>query len=127
MLLYSHIWDGLLKLTSLVVLMILAVKWGNLDERIHPLWLMIGMVAVVWILLYRQWLSIVASWLYARLTLHTNVTFTEAKALRKLFQLDVSGKWIPLREVKKLPVDQRHDAILVAFQKIVVTRKAMLL
>ena len=127
MLLYSHIWDGLLKLTSLVVLMILAVKWGNLDERIHPLWLMIGMVAVVWILLYRQWLSIVASWLYARLTLHTNVTFTEAKALRKLFQLDVSGKWIPLREIKKLPADQRHDAILVALQKIVVSRKAMLL
>jgi len=127
MLLYSHIWDGLLKLTSLLVLMILAVKWGNLDQRIHPLWLMIGIVAVAWALLYRQWLSIVASWLYTRLTLRTRVTFSEAKALRKLFQLDVSGKWIPLREVKKLPDDQKHDAILVALERAGGTRKAMLL
>lgn len=127
MLLYSHIWDGLLKLTSLLVFMILAVKWGNLDQRIHPLWLMIGIVAAVWVLLYRQWLSIVASWLYTRLTLRTHVTFSEAKALRKLFQLDVSGKWIPLREVKKLPDDQRHDAIFVALERTGVTRKAMLL
>ena len=126
MLLYSHIWDGLLKLTSLAVVMVLAIKWGELDQRIHPLWLMIGIVAGVWFLLYRQWLSIVASWLYARLTLRTNVTFTEAKALRKLFQLDISGNWIPLRDLKKLPDEQRHEALFAALQKIGVSRKAML-
>jgi len=127
MLLYSHIWDGLLKLISLFIFIILAVKWGKLDERIHPLWLMIGIVALVWIFVYRQWLSILASWLYARLTLRTNVAFSEAKELRKLFQLDVSGKWIPLREIKKLPDDQRHEAVLTALQTMGARRKAMLL
>ena len=126
MLLYSHIWDGLLKLTSLAVVMVLAIKWGELDQRIHPLWLMIVIVAGVWFLLYRQGLSIVASWLYARLTLRTNVTFSEAKALRKLFQLDVSGNWVPLRDLKKLPDEQRHEALFAALQKIGVSRKAML-
>ena len=126
MLLYSHIWDGLLKLVSLFAFMILAVRW-DLDKRIHPLPLMIGIVAVVWVLVYRQCLSIVASWLYARLTLRTDVTFNEARALRKLFQLDLSAKWIPLSEVKKLPSEQRHDAVLIALQRMGAARKAMLL
>jgi hypothetical protein len=123
---YSHIWDGLLKLISLGVLMVIAVKWVGLDQRIQPLWLMIAIVAAVWFLLYRQLLAIVASWLYARLGLRTNVTFTEATALRKLFQLDLSGKWIPLREIKKLPAEQRHEALLAALQKIGPSRKALL-
>ena len=123
---YSHIWDGLLKLISLGVVMVIAVKWVELDQRIHPLWLMIAIVGAVWFLLYRQLLTIVASWLYARLALRTNVTFTEAKSLRKLFQLDLSGKWIPLREIKKLPAEQRHEALLAALQKIGPSRKALL-
>ncbi|MGH9515818.1 MAG: hypothetical protein ACRD3P_09110 [Terriglobales bacterium] len=104
----------------------MAITW-DLDKRIHPLPLMIGIVAILWILLYRQYLSILASWLYARLTLRTDVTFTEARALRKLFQLDVSAKWIPLSEVKKLPSEQRHDAVLIALQRMGPGRKAMLL
>lgn len=125
MLFYSHIWDGILKLLSLFLFIVFAVKW-HLDERIHPLALMIGIVALIWLILYRQFLSIIASWLYARVSLRADVTFLEAKALRRLFQLDLSGKWIPLREVKKLPDEQRHQALLMALQRTDITRKAML-
>ena len=125
MLFYSHIWDGVLKLTTLVGFILLAVHF-ELDQRIHPVALMIGIVAAIWILLYRQYLSILSSWLYARMSLRTNVTFSEAKALRKLFQLDVSGKWVPVREIKKLPGDQRHDALLQALERFSAGRKAML-
>lgn len=125
MLFYSHIWDGILKLLSLFLFIVFAVKW-HLDERIHPLALMIGIVALIWLILYRQFLSIIASWLYARVSLRADVTFLEAKALRRLFQLDLSGKWIPLREVKKLPDEHRHQALLMALQRTDISRKAML-
>ena len=126
MLFYSHIWDGLLKLISLVLLVLAAVHW-DLDQRLHSVALMISLLVVLWLVLYRQYISILSSWLYARMSLHTNVTFTEAKALRKLFQLDVSVKWIPMKELKNLPTDQRHDALLIALERIGSSRKAMLL
>ncbi len=124
MLVYSHIWYGLLKLISIFAIIALAVRF-KLDERIHPVPLMIAVVTVVWLLLYRQYVSILSSWLYARLALRTDVTFSEAKALRKLFQLDISGKWVPLKAVKQLPSDQRHDALLHALSTCA-SRRAML-
>ncbi|PYX90058.1 MAG: hypothetical protein DMG68_03125 [Acidobacteria bacterium] len=126
MLFFSHIWDGLLKLATLVGFIVLAVHFG-LDQRIHPVPLMIGIVAGIWILIYRQYLSIVSSWLYAHLSLRTNVSFSEAKALRKLFQLDVSGKWVQVSNIKKLPSDARHDAVMQALERFSAGRKAMLL
>jgi hypothetical protein len=126
MLLYSHIWDGLLKLITLVLLVVAAVHW-NLDDRLHSVALMIALMIVVWLILYRQLVSILSSWLYVRLSLGTSVTFPEAKALRKLFQLDVSGKWIPAKDIKNLPTAQRHDALLIALERVGGSRKAMLL
>jgi hypothetical protein len=126
MLFYSHIWDGLLKLATLVGFIVLAIHF-DLDQRIHSVPLMIGMVAAIWILLYRQYLSILSSWLYVRMSLRSNVSFSEAKALRKLFQLDISGKWIPIREIRRLPKDARHDAMLHALETFGAGRKAMLL
>jgi len=126
MLLYSHIWEGLLKLVSLIGLVLLAV-FLKLDQHIPSVPLMIGIVGVIWAIVYRQWLSILSSWLYAHLSLRTNVSFHEAKTLRKLFQLDVSGKWVPVRDIKKLPDNERHDAVLQALERFGAGRKAMLL
>ena len=126
MLLYSHIWDGLLKISTLLLLIVAAVHW-KLDERLHSVPLMIAMLVVLWLVCYRQLLSVLSSWLYARFSLGANVTFTEAKTLRKLFQLDVTGKWIPLKEIKGLPKAQRHDALLRALETFGGGRKAMLL
>ncbi len=135
MLLYSHIWDGLLKAISLAAFIIAAASW-KLAERIQSLgivaqsgsvFVMIVVVCLIWLVLYRQAPSILSSWMYARMTLRASVTFSEAKALRKLFQLDLSGKWIPLREIKNLPDDQRHDALLTALGRLGAGRKALLL
>jgi len=119
MIFYSHIWDALLKLASIAVLVLAVVSW-----KIEG-WLFWLLVAL-WMIAYRQFLTIVSSWLYARISLRTNATFAEAKELRRLFQLDLSAKWIPMKEIKKLPSDQRHDALLLALQKAGAGRKAML-
>ena len=124
-LLYSHIWDAILKLLTLFALIMLAI-WLKLDERLHSGALMVIIVAIVWGVLYRQFLSIFSSWLYARLSLHTRVSFGEAKALRKLFQLDVSGKWIPAKNIRTLPPDARHTALLQTLESPGLVRKALL-
>src|SRR2546425_431375 len=116
---YSHIWDGLLKLVSLVSLAIAAfhLKVGNLIQsggipNSAARYVSIGIVGVVWVVLYRQCLSIFSTWIYATVSLRTRVTLAEAKALRKLFQLDCSLTWVPLREIPALPKEQCHDALL---------------
>ncbi len=135
MLVYSHIWDALLKLISVAALMILAVSL-HLAERIQSTGIatqsvsefaMFAIPVAVWVILYRQYLSTLSSWLYARMSLGTNINFNEAKMLRKLFQLDLSGTWLPLRDIKKLPSDQRHDALLLALNTLGPQRKAILL
>src|SRR5438445_13081996 len=108
MLFYSHIWDGVLKLTTLVGFILLAVHF-ELDQRIHPVALMIGIVAAMWILLYRQYLSILSSWLYGLLSLRTNVPLRESEALCKRVQLDVSGSWVPGRSRSQLPMTHGHS------------------
>ena len=126
MLFYSHIWDGLLKLITLIGFIVLATSL-KFDERLHSGPVMVGLVAIVWILIYRQFFSILSSWLYARLSLRTDVSFREAKALRRLFQLDLSGKWIPAKEIKGLPFDTRHAALLHLLDNFSSARQAMLL
>lgn len=135
MLIFSHIWDALLKLISVAALITMAISL-NLPERIQSTGIatesgsgiaMVGMVVAVWLILYRQYLSILSSWLYARMNLRTNISFNEAKMLRKLFQLDLSATWIPLRDIKKLPSDQRHDALLLALNTLGPQRKAIFL
>ena len=130
---YSHIWDGLLKLASLFAIIIAAITYG-VEERLGGIagrdnakFVLIALAVVIWAILYRQVLSIFASWLYSRVSLGANVTFGEAKALRKLFQLDFSFKWIPLKDVKKLPREQRHDKIMQALSAYGPQRKAMFL
>ena len=126
MLLYSHIWDGLLKLITLLIFLGLAM-WAKFDQRLGSGLAMVIVVAIVWMFVYRQYLSILSAWLYARLGLHTHVSFREASSLRRLFQLDVSGKWIPVKDIKKLPFEARHTALMQTLQNPALTRKAMLL
>ena len=131
---YSHIWDLVLKLASFAALIVLSVsldaeaslqRFGvPLDYTMATL---IGLLTVVWILVYRQGLTTIAAWLYARVSLGADVSLGEARQLALLFQLDLSMKWIPLREVKQLPKAQRRAALLAALERERPRRKLMLL
>ena len=128
---FSHVWDGLLKSLSMVVLVATAFELNRAlaeSRKMPPLGdnLAVLVIFVVWVILYRRWFSILSSWLYATVSLGANVTFAEAKALRRLFQVDLSFRWVPLRETRTLPKDQRHDALLETLEKYRAGRKAML-
>lgn len=132
MLVYSHIWDALLKLASIfaVVIMLMAL---HLHEHLESMGLsdgtatffFVAITLVVWIPAYRQLLSTLAAWLYANVNLGASVSFSEARQLARLFQLDLSFKWIPLKEVRRLPRPQRREALLTALNGLAPHRKTM--
>lgn len=132
MLFYSHIWDALLKLASIFAVVVILVA-VHLHEGLERMGLSAGtatlffvmIVVAVWIPLYRQGLSTLAAWLYANVNLGARVSFAEARQLARLFQLDLSFKWIPLKEVRRLPRPQRKDALLTALNGLAPQRKAM--
>jgi len=128
--LWSNGWDLLLKVTWLVAAPILILVL-HLDEWPQKIGLtsgpVIGVIGVaLWILIYRQGLSTIASWLYARLSLGARVSLDEAHQLRRLFQADFSLKWVPLKEVKQLPKAERREAVLGALARLGPGRKVML-
>ena len=125
MILYSHLWDLILKVTLLAALFVVAVPVLHVDESLG-LWPMIGILVILWLVIYRQGLSTIASWLYARVNLGADVSLAEARQLSRLFQLDLSGKWIPLNEVRRLPKGERRNALLAALAAQLPQRKAML-
>ncbi|HEV8509657.1 MAG TPA: hypothetical protein VGQ48_04300 [Gemmatimonadales bacterium] len=133
MLFYSHIWDLLLKLTWLFAVVVLLVdlhvaewlqKIGVPSDYTVPT--AIGVGTVLWISVYRQGLSTIASWLYATVNLGAGVSLSDARQLARLFQLDLSLKWVPLKEVKQLPKADRKDALLAALERLRPGRKSML-
>jgi hypothetical protein len=134
MLFYSHMWDLALKLASLVAITVLLVSL-HVQERLvaaglpdgPATFILVCLLGAVWALLYRQYLSTVATWLYARGTLGARISFAEARLLARLFQLDVSMKWVPMKEVRQLPPEQRRVALLSALDVHAKGRRAMLL
>lgn len=124
MILYSHFWDLILKVGLLLALLAILVS-AHLDESLG-VWPMIGILVILWVVIYRQGLSTIASWLYARVNLGADVSLSEARRLTRLFQLDLSGKWIPLKEVKNLPKAERRKALLAGLEAQLPLRKAML-
>ena len=136
MILYSSTWDIILKLASFSILIVGAVIL-DLENLIKPallglglspraaLWVIIAVAGLLWAFLYRSLISILTSWLYGRVSLGANISFSEAKELRRLFQLDLSRTWVPLKEVKSLPRADRRAAIMQALKSIGPTRKGM--
>lgn len=133
MLFYSHVWDLVLKLSSLFGVMILIISLHG-AERLGSVgvpsgvtvWVVVGLGTVLWLVLYRQGLSTLAAWLYATVNLGARISLTEARRLARLFQLDLSLKWVPLKEVRRLPRPERREALLTALTALGPRRKAML-
>lgn len=134
MLFFSHIWDLVLKLTSLLGLMIVLAS-QHADERLarlgvppgYTVFVVIALATIAWCVAYRQGLSTIAAWLYANVNLGARVSLAEAHRLARLFQLDLTLKWVPLKEVRRLPRAERRAALLRALSALGPARRAMLL
>src|SRR5437667_11449573 len=107
---YSHVFDLILKSFTFFPLIILVARyqpeiwrfWGPLNSTPGTIGVFL-LAGLLWAAIYRRGLSIISSWLYARISLEANVSISEAARLRTLFQLDMHLKWMPMREVRDIP------------------------
>ena len=131
---YSHIWDLLLKIALMVGLVVLSQSL-HAEEWLRGIGVPVGysvptliaIIAVAWMAISRQVLSTIGAWLYARLSLGADVSLNEARQLARLFQLDLSFRWVPLKEIKQLPRTERRNALLAKLEALGPGRRSMLL
>lgn len=130
---YSHIWDLLLKFltvfaTGLIPLIVHDQLFGVNADVVIPI---IAATIVISPVIYRQFVSILSSWLYAKVNLGVNASFADAKELRALFQLSFGSTqpvaWFPMKEVKQLPVEERLAALMAEVVRIKAERRRMLI
>lgn len=67
-------------------------------------------------------LHTLSSFLYLRLSLGIKVSWQEARYLAFLFSVNKSGKWYPLKEVKKIPKEKRKAFVCDFAAKILKQR-----
>ncbi|TME28580.1 MAG: hypothetical protein E6I75_23500 [Chloroflexi bacterium] len=114
---YSHIWDLLLKVALIIGLVVLsqslhAEEWlrGIGVPAGYSVPTLVAIITVAWIAISREVLSTIGAWLYARLSLGADVSLNEARQLARLFQLDLSFRWLPLKEIKECASGQARRA-----------------
>jgi hypothetical protein len=52
------------------------------------------------------------TYLYVRLSLFTPIPWQEAGEVSFLFEGDIAGRWYPLRELRRVPREFRHDVLM---------------
>jgi len=131
---YSHIWDLLLKIALMVGLVALsqslhAEEWlrGIGVPVAYSVPTLVAIITIAWIAISRQVLSTIGAWLYARLSLGADVSLNEARQLARLFQLDLSFRWLPLKEIKQLPRTERRNALPAKLEALGPGRRSMFL
>jgi hypothetical protein len=87
----------------------------------------VSLLTIGWVLLYRQFLSTIAAWLYGSVNLGARISLADAQRLARLFQLDLSMKWVSMKEVRRLPRAERRVALMSALDVLRDQRRAMLL
>ena len=122
---YSSIWDGALKGISLILILVFCMG-GAMKQSDLVMTLAAVATIPIWIFVYRTWISTLASWLHGRVTLGAPISISDAKALRRLFQLDMGMQWVAMKEVRALPKSLRRDALMSALQELGPHRREML-
>jgi len=126
----THEWNRLLYIvkifTLLLMLGLVADVSGRIFNGVHLHWVisLLGLVIVFLVsviashFLIWQYIDVLSTYLYVRRTLKTKLSFSDAKALRPLFELNASGKWYPMTGVLDLPEEQRLPTLMAVLQQL---------
>lgn len=109
----SHFFDLVLKMALLVVLIVAFVILP--DSTGLPRAVSVSLAIVLWLVLYMAFLRTLGTFLYCRYRLGMILTMNDAKLLNdavtpiNVFQRE----WLPLKEVRGLPAQERLGAALL--------------
>ncbi len=65
------------------------------------------------------WYETLESFLYIRVNLRTNISFTEAREFNELLSPSAFGKWYPLKEIRDVQKNDRRKALFELKQQII--------
>ena len=110
MILYTHIFDFLMKLLAVFMFIGISLVIKSLGSvaAISVLVSILITLPVYWFVLRP-----ISSWLYAKFLLKSKLNFSQARQSSILFSpiLNMS-KWYPMKDIKKLPESERASAIV---------------
>lgn len=81
----------------------------------------IGGLIIIHDKLTDQFYNTLSTFLYVKLTLRTDITLDDAGSLSWLFEVYDDGHWYPLKEIRKLPKDERKYYLINTANKIAKT------
>jgi len=135
MIVYSHLYDLLVKLvliTLIATILILlspslwiqgmVLQWGlkpSQAEFVFLIFLFVVVALPMFAWVYVPLLSPAATWCYLRFSLKTPVTWEIARAVESLFRPTLKRlQWYPMKELKSLPVEARLSELLRIFHHL---------
>ena len=118
MITYTHGYSLICRILNVVCCFVLLVTVIEAIDKYTALgtWAAVGIGLAVmvpvqsWIL--GPLLETLSAYLYVKFTLRTSISFSEAKGLAFLFEPNETGSWWPMKDVRKLPADERKARLL---------------
>lgn len=112
---WTHIYDLLLKLLTLFACIVLLIQVPNLED--HGVMLLL-IVLLTWFVAYHFAVRTLATYLYCRLTLRMDIHLKQAKQLNNAFSpsLPRSMKWLPMKELRHLDSPDKFSIALKMYQ-----------
>jgi hypothetical protein len=89
---------------------------GHLDWSIWPL--SVFAVWATWHFVTGPLINTLSSYLYITRELKTPVSWSDARNLRWLFVVNFQGTWYPLKHIRRLPKEQRREALFAQAQQV---------
>lgn len=115
---YTHNWSLLVMLLGLLLFFLC---FGLMFSLFHSIfdydsdWIDIIpfiLTGIIFFYFYFKIAPVISTYLYVRFSLSTKISYKDADSLVGLFLPNESGKWTPMKDVKKLPIEKRRDYLL---------------
>lgn len=112
MLLYTHIYDLILKLITLFGLIVLLAECSFFNERVV---LLLSVFVVLFLTLYYFLIRTVGSWLYCRINLKMKLSLLQAAKLNAALS-PIAGTWLPMLEIKNIKQEDKYNFALHLYE-----------
>jgi hypothetical protein len=113
---WTHIYDLILKLVTLFLSIIIMIQFP-FSQDYDVISILIGVI--LFFVSYHYFIRTLATYLYCKLTLKMNVSFSQAKQLNNAFSpvFSLHMQWLPMTEIKPLDDSIKYEVALATYLK----------
>lgn len=111
---WTHIYDLLLKLATLAISIVLLLQIPYFEGTEI---LSISLGVILFFVIYNIFVRTLATYLYCKFSLKMNIDLTKAKQLNEAFSpiFPLNMKWLPMRELRNIDAKDKYQIALDTF------------